>query len=93
MTNTAALEPSTGTDTPDRLARRWLKAFVTAPTPARAVYAAGEHVGLLADDIKAGIRGTGLTYVRIDDTWWIRPKTTAERDAAKRAALARHWRR
>jgi hypothetical protein len=88
----AALEPRS-TDTVERIARRWLRASVTTPTPARRVYFDAERVGLTVADVKAGLRRSGLRFEQVAGCWFIRPATTAERDEASRVAIARHWNR
>lgn len=87
----AALEPSgSGRDTIEQIARRFLRARITEPVPARRVYLEAERHGLTAADIKAGLRRSGLRFEQIAGAWWIRPATAREKDDAKRAALARY---
>lgn len=88
-----ALEPRPGAEAIDRIARRWLRAYVAAPMPARAVYLAGERAGLTAEAIRSGMKRSGLRWVQIDNRWHIRKATPEELDAARRAAVTRGWRR
>jgi hypothetical protein len=89
-----ALEPRKG-DTVERIARRWLRAYIAEhdATPAHRVYVAAERLGLTVVDIKSAMKRSGLRYAHVNGTWIVRPATAAERDEARRVAIARHWHR